>query len=140
MQVRYKLVIVLLMVGLGYATPILAQPNVVTWISRFWSREKKALGARSALCLLSPGLDGNYQVWHDRPLILWQNGDAIEVNLRKRGAKQLLWSLQPKVGDRSMVSPDVLQPGLYQWQVVGKDSEESDRTVWTNLRWYGRRS
>jgi hypothetical protein len=133
MQVKHKLVAVLFMVGLFYVTPAIAQPNVVTWISRFWQREKKPLGARSALCSVSPGLDGKYQVWHDRPLFLWQNGDAIEVNLRKRGAKQLLWSLEPKVGDRSMVAPGVLPSGLYQWQVVGVASEESDRTVWTNF-------
>jgi hypothetical protein len=133
MQVRYKLAAVLLVASLFYPTLSLAQPNVVTWISRFWQREKKPLGARSALCLLSPGLDGKYQVWHDRPLFLWQNGDAIEVNLRKRGSKQLLWSLKPKAGDRSMVAPELLPLGLYQWQVVGVDSEESDRGVWTNF-------
>jgi hypothetical protein len=133
MQVKHKLVAVLFIVGLFYVTPAIAQPNVVTWISRFWQRDKKPLGARSALCLLSPGLDGKYQMWHDRPLFLWQNGDAIEVNLRKRGAKQLLWSLKPNGGDRSMVAPEVLTPGLYQWQVVGVDSEVSDRAVWTSF-------
>jgi hypothetical protein len=133
MQVRYKLAAVLLILGFFYVAPAIAQPNVVTWISRFWSRDKKPLGARSALCPLSPGLDGKYQVWHNRPLFLWQNGDAIEVNLRKRGAKQLLWSLKPKGGDRSLVAPEVLQSGLYQWQVVGVDSEVSDRTVWTTF-------
>jgi hypothetical protein len=133
MQVKHKLVAVLFIVGLFYVTPAIAQPNVVTWISRFWQRDKKPLGARSALCSVSPGLDGKYQVWHDRPLFLWQNGDAIEVNLRKRGAKQLLWSLKPKGGDRSMVAPEVLPSGLYQWQVVSVDSEVSDRTVWTTF-------
>jgi hypothetical protein len=133
MQVRHKLAAVLLILGLFYVAPAIAQPNVVTWISRFWSRDKKALGARSALCLLSPGLDGKYQVWHNRPLFLWQNGDAIEVNLRKRGAKQLVWSLKPKGGDRSMAAPEILPSGLYQWQVVGVDSEVSDRSVWTNF-------
>lgn len=133
MQVRHNLAVVLLTVGLFYVAPVIAQPNVVTWISRFWQRDKKPLGARSALCSVSPGLDGKYQVWHDRPLFLWQNGDAIEVNLRKRKAKQLLWSLKPKAGDRSMVAPEVLTPGLYQWQVVGVKSESSDREVWTNF-------
>jgi hypothetical protein len=134
MQVRYKFVVVALIVGLGCVTPVLAQPNVVKWISRFWQRDKKPLGARSALCSVSPGLDGKYQISHDRPLFLWQNGDAIEVNLRKRGAKQLLWSLKPKVGDRLMVAPELLQPGMYQWQVVGVESEGSDRTDWKNFK------
>jgi hypothetical protein len=133
MQVKHKLVAVSLIVGLFYVPPAIAQPNVVTWISRFWQRDKKPLGARSALCSLSPGLDGKYQVWHDRPLFLWQNGDAIEVNLRKRRAKQLLWSLKPKAGDRSIVAPEVLPAGFYQWQVVGGASEESDRMVWTSF-------
>jgi hypothetical protein len=133
MQVKHKLVAVLFIVGLFYVPPAIAQPNVVTWISRFWQRDKKPLGARSALCSVSPGLDGKYQVWHDRPLFLWQNGDAIEVNLRKRGSQTIFWSLRPKAGDRSIVYPEVLPPGLYQWQVVGVDSEVSDRTVWTTF-------
>jgi hypothetical protein len=134
MQVKHKLVVALLVVGFFYIPPVNAQPNVVTWISRFWQRERKALGARSSLCSLSPGLDGKYQIWHDRPLFLWQNGDAIEVNLRKRGSKQLLWSLKPKAGDRSVLAPDLLPSGLYQWQVVGVDSEVSDRSVWTSFK------
>jgi hypothetical protein len=133
MQVRYKLVIVLLILGLGYATPVLAQPNVVTWISRFWQRDKKPLGARTKICRMSPGLDGKYQVWHNSPLMIWANSDAIEVNLRKRGSQTIFWSLKPKVGDRSIIYPEGLPPGLYQWQVVGKDSAEGDRTVWTTF-------
>jgi hypothetical protein len=133
MQVRYKLVIVLLILGLDYATPVLAQPNVVTWISRFWQRGKKPLGARTGICRMSPGLDGKYQVWHNSPLMIWANNDAIEVNLRKRGSQTVFWSLRPKAGDQSIVYPEVLPPGLYQWQVVGKDSEVSDRAVWTNF-------
>jgi hypothetical protein len=133
MQVRYKLVIVFLMLGLGYAIPVLAQPNVVTWISRFWQRDKKPLGARTGICRMSPGLDGKYQVWHNSPLMIWASNDGIEVNLRKRGSQTIFWSLKPKAGDRSIVYPEVLSPGLYQWQVVGKNSERSDRASWTTF-------
>jgi hypothetical protein len=133
---RIALLTSLLLITPAMVAPVLAQPNLVRWISGFWKRPKQPLGARTALCAITPGLVGTYTIETDRPLFLWQNGDAIEINLRLRGKKEPLWTGKPQAGDRQILfnHPEALKPGIYQWQVLGLNSKESDIKVWRSFQ------
>ncbi|MDX2240021.1 MAG: hypothetical protein NW224_04985 [Leptolyngbyaceae cyanobacterium bins.302] len=97
----------------------------------FWQRRKDPRTIRGMICTLAPGLIDTLNVWHDRPLFIWQ-GQGIQLRVRDYNQRdKILWE-HPITAQAPLRydGQDALQPGqLYQWQVVAPDPANSNRRV-----------
>ena len=85
-------------------------------------RQENRLGVRGGnLCVVSPPArltDTTNEIWHDRPLFIWQ-GAAVRIELLASGSEEVLWSKNLTPEDRiALYNGEPLEPGRrYQWRL-----------------------
>lgn len=98
----------------------------------FWQKKpRQPRTIRGIVCPIAPGLINTLNVWHDRPLFIWQ-GQGSQLRVRDYTQRdKVLW--ERPITDQSPVRYDgqaTLQPGqLYQWQVIVIDPATPNRPV-----------
>jgi hypothetical protein len=107
---------------------VVSQRSILdSMMSAFRGRQPRREGIRRSgeLCPMSPGLVGTDQVWHDRPLFMWQ-GTANRVVLKDFESGAELWS-QPldSTAQQITYSGSALVPGMYQWELSNPTGSSS---------------
>ncbi|PSB25000.1 hypothetical protein [Stenomitos frigidus] len=96
----------------------------------FWQHKpRRPRTIRGNVCPISPGLIETLNIWHDRPLFIWQ-GQGSQLRVRDYNQRdRVLW--ERTITDQAPVRYDgqaALQPGqLYQWQIMATDPATPNR-------------
>ncbi|HEY9647863.1 MAG TPA: hypothetical protein V6C88_15915 [Chroococcidiopsis sp.] len=101
--------------------------NLLADITSLLARDEPPLGSRGTLCLVSPGLIRNANVWSDRPLFVWQEdeGSIDQIIVRDFSSDAVIWQAQLNPGDRAVTygGPPLQAGQLVIWELSsGGDS------------------
>jgi hypothetical protein len=115
----------------GGQTQLVAEAGWGFWHRR---RPRTRLTSRGGVCAITPGFIGKeLTVWHDRPLFTWK-GESAVIMVRDYQTREVIWSepIDSKTQQVNYRGSTVLTAGkLYEWQVLGPNPTDSDRSVWT---------
>ncbi len=93
------------------------QPSVVIKLAGLFKKRVRSGGTRSgSVCVVTPDLGGERQLWSDRPVIVWREGNVARVQVRLADSKTLVWEqILSGTQTSATYSGAPLQPGqLYE--------------------------
>lgn len=98
------------------------QPSVVIKLAGLFKKRVRSGGTRSdSVCVVTPDLGGERQLWSDRPVIVWREGNVARVQVRLADSKTLVWEqILSGTQTSATYSGAPLQPGqTYEVMLLG---------------------
>jgi hypothetical protein len=121
---RSKRALLLLLTGITIASltisfPLEAAPgnrssqsSVITKLAGLFRKRVRSGVTRGSLCVVTPNLGGERNLWSDRPVFIWHDGNVARVQVRLADSQTIVWEQALSNTPTSVTySGKPLQPG-----------------------------